>query len=413
MEAIVNQSSSESVRSRRKPPTNGRRENGRAAAGPLAGLLSRLTQLRPGEDRVVTCYLKLEPRDRVRGKYLVKFKNRMRETLQGLSRLGMEKETEEAVRRDIGRIHDYLRDVANLPASHGLAIFACEGRKLFEAQPLPLVYRSRLAVDQTALVKELASAEDEFGRLLTAVLDRTSARFFEITAYDARELAGLRSDATRGRRFHSSRDGSSGWGEHTYHNRIRTEKQRHLEAVARELFSIDRREPTHGIVLAGTGTDAGAVRPFLHSYLEDRLIGTVKLNPKEATPASVHAATLAVREHYERESERMVVAEMDEAIGTGWAVNGIPATLRALSRGQVRALLVHADASAPGFRCADSGRLALLERDCRGEGAPLPVIDVVDDAIEEALRQHVDVNVVYEEEACERIDGLAALLRFR
>jgi peptide subunit release factor 1 (eRF1) len=41
------------------------------------------------------------------------------------------------------------------------------------------------------------------------------------------------------------------------------------------------------------------------------------------------------------------------------------------------------------------------------------VIDVVDDAIEEALRQHVDVNVVYEEEACERIDGLAALLRFR
>ena len=43
----------------------------------------------------------------------------------------------------------------------------------------------------------------------------------------------------------------------------------------------------------------------------------------------------------------------------------------------------------------------------------MPVIDVVDDAIEEALRQGVDVNVVYEPEARDAIDGLAALLRFR
>ena len=37
-----------------------------------------------------------------------------------------------------------------------------------------------------------------------------------------------------------------GWGEHTYNNRIREEKQRHYEAIARELFAIDRRQPAHG-----------------------------------------------------------------------------------------------------------------------------------------------------------------------
>jgi len=41
------------------------------------------------------------------------------------------------------------------------------------------------------------------------------------------------------------------------------------------------------------------------------------------------------------------------------------------------------------------------------------VLDVVDDAIEEALRQGVDVNVVYEPEARASIEGLAGLLRFR
>jgi peptide subunit release factor 1 (eRF1) len=224
---------------------------------------------------------------------------------------------------------------------------------------------------------------------------------------------GLRSESTRGKRFHSDNDGSSGWGEHTYNNRIRQEKQRHYEAIARELFAMDRRHPAHGIVLAGTGADAGAVEPFLHSYLSERLIGTVRLNPKDATPASVHAATLAVREGHERSSERALVHEMLEGIGTGWGINGLRPTLKALARGQVRSLLVHSDAEEPGFRCGDSGRLALTERECRGEGDPIPVLDVVDDAIEEALRQGVDVNVVYDPEARDSIESLSALLRFR
>ena len=166
-------------------------------------------------------------------------------------------------------------------------------------------------------------------------------------------------------------------------------------------------------MLAGTGSDAGAVEPFLHNYLVERVIGTARINPKEATPARVHAATLAVREAWERDAERNLVHEMLEALGNGWAVNGMTPTLRALSRGQVRALLVHADAGEPGFRCRRRGRLALTERDCRGEGDPIPVLDVVDDAIEEALRQGVDVNVVFEPEARDAIEGLAALLRFR
>jgi peptide subunit release factor 1 (eRF1) len=224
-------------------------------------------------------------------------------------------------------------------------------------------------------------------------------------------VSGLRSESTRGKRFHGDQDGTSGWGEHTYNNRIREEKQRHYEAIARELFAMDRRHPAQGIVLAGTGADA--VEPFLHSYLAERLIGTVKLNPKDATAASVHAATLAVREGYERASERELVHEMLEGVGTGWGINGLRPTLKALSRGQVRSLLVHSDASEAGFRCGHSGRLALTEKECRDEGEPIPVLDIVDDAIEEALRQRVDVNVVYEPEARDAIESLGALLRFR
>jgi peptide subunit release factor 1 (eRF1) len=380
---------------------------------PSADLLDRLTRVQPGDHRVVSCYLKLEPRDRSRAKYLIKVKNRVKAALQALPRLGLERHIADEVGRDLDRVQQFIRNPANLPHTQGLAIFACEGINLFETVALPVVHRSRLSVDGTALVRELASVEEEFGRLLTVVLDRSRARFFEVTAHDSREVSGLRSESTRGKRFHGDQDGTSGWGEHTYNNRIREEKQRHYEAIARELFAMDRRHPAQGIVLAGTGSDAGAVEPFLHSYLAERLIGTVRLNPKDATAASVHAATLAVREGYERASERELVHEMLEGVGTGWGVNGLRATLRALSRGQVRSLLVNSDASEPGFRCGDSGRLAQTARECRDEGDPVPVLDIVDDAIEEALRQRVDVNVVYEPEARDSIESLGALLRFR
>jgi peptide chain release factor subunit 1 len=361
---------------------------------------------------VVSCYLKLEPRDRSRGKYLIKLKNRVKVVLEGLPRLGLDRDVEEAVRKDIDRVLEFIRVPANLPATQGIAVFACSGIGLFESIPLPVVHRSRLGIDATPLVRELASLEDEFGRILTAVVDRTGARFFEVTAFDARELAGLHSPSTRGGRFRGDNDGP-GWGEHAYNNRIREEKQRHFEAVARQLFAVDRHQPAHGIVLGATGADAGAVEPFLHNYLADRLMGSVKLTPRQATAPLVHEATLAVRAAWERETEQQLVEEVLEAQGNGWAVNGMRDTLRALARGQVRSLLVHADVALPGFRCTDTGRLALTERDCRGEGDPIPVLDVVDDAIEEALRQHVDVNVVYDTESADRIDGLAGLLRFR
>ena len=54
-----------------------------------------------------------------------------------------------------------------------------------------------------------------------------------------------------------------------------------------------------------------------------------------------------------------------------------------------------------------------MDADLRGEADVVPVIDVVDDAIEEALRQRINVNVVYEPAAKKVFHGMAALLRFR
>jgi peptide chain release factor subunit 1 len=389
--------------------------------------MDRLAAIGATPHWVVSCYLKLEPRDRGHGKYLIKLKNRAKRLLADLDARGLGRAARAQVARDLERIREALAHPAELPPGRGVAVFASEPLRLFEVIPLPRVFRSRLVVDHSPLVRELAALDNEFGRVICAAYDRTSARFFEVTAGGVRELPSLSAgDTSRTSRFHGpakarARRGRgdrggvnpSAPGEHNFNQRIREEKQRHYANVAQRLFELTRATPVRGVVLAGTGADVAAVATHLHPYVADALLGTARLNPKAATETDVLESVLELREGVERDWERRHRRELEEGIGTGWALNGVTATLEALARGQVRTLLVDSVAERPGYRCAGSGRLAVSPEGCGGDGAAEPVPDVLDEAIEEALRQGAHVEVVEDREVQRHVDGLACLLRFR
>lgn len=375
--------------------------------------LQRLLRLPSGKHWIVSCYLKLEPRDRSRGKYLIKLKNRIREVIEALPAEGLDRQETEQVIGDLHKLQVMLQRPEALPPTQGLAVFVSKPLGLFEVIPLPRVHRSRLLVDRTPLVRELAALEDEVGRLLMADVDKSGATIYEVTAFEARKIADIEAAARKGGRFHSDRHQAPGKGEHGFHNRLRHEREQLFDAVAARLFDLDRREPVRGIVLASAGSEAESLRMFLHPYVAGKVVGTARMPRRKTSLGAVHATALQVREAFERRLERHLVAEMLLGQGSGWSVNGIAPTLEALAKGQVRTLLVRADASVPGFRCGATGRLTLNARDCRSLGEAIPLPDVIDDAIEEALRQRVDLDVVFEPDAAETINGIAALLRFR
>jgi peptide chain release factor subunit 1 len=353
--------------------------------------VQRLSAVAPGPYRVVSCYLKLEPRDKAGSKYLIKMKNRVRDALAAVAREDLPRAVRESVAADLERVRRYFEEPGRLPAARGIALFACQPLGVFEVVPLPHVHRSRLRVEPTPLVRELVALEQEFGTILVAACDRTSARFFAVTAFDVAELTSLTAGATRSGKFHGERQAkhggvlAGGYGEHHYHMRIREEKHRHYARIADHIYLLHTQRPLAGLVVAGIGVDAAALVPHLHTYLHDLLLGVVKLNPKEATPSEVREAALFLRDQRERAWEQAHAAAVTEGRATGWAVTGIDATLKALARGQVRTLL------------ADG----LNDDPC------------LDEAVEEALRQRAQVDVLYDPKARRAVDGLAALLRFR
>src|SRR5882762_6869874 len=246
-----------------------------ASESAVRAAVERLSRVPPGAYHVVSCYLKLEPRDKTRGKYLIKIKNRIREAHAALQRQDLERAIRGQVAADLERVHSYFGEPTRLPPA-----------------------------------RELVALEEEFGTILVAACDRTSARFFEVTAYDAVELPSLTAEATRPGKFHGERQAkrgnmlAGGFGEHNYHMRIREERQRHYAHVADRIFQIHTQRPLAGLVVAGIGVDAAALLPHLHTYLHDLVLGVVRLNPKRVTAAEVREAALSLREERERAWER-------------------------------------------------------------------------------------------------------------
>jgi len=383
------------------------------AAGSERVALTRLSALRADGPFVASLYVRLDVQDRIRNRYWITVRDEVRRARATVEQAVLTHPEREALERDLDRMEAYLEDGGRLPHSPGLALFACEALDLFELVPLPRVVQSRLLLGERPRVAEAIAAIEGFGRILVALIDRAHVRFFEVTANDATELPSLYVEATRGGKFHSDRADSPGWGEHDFHNRIREERHRQSALVAHQLATLVAERPCQGIVLAGPTRTTNEQERFLSRGLAALVMGAVRLNPTSATTAEVRQAALEARAAWERAHEAAAMEELEKGLGTGWAVNGARPTLLALSHGQVRRLIVPSGQGGSGYRCADSGRLVLAKAECRAEGDPLAVPDMVSEALEEAFRQHIEVEMIDDPDVRERVDGMAAVLRFR
>ena len=380
---------------------------------PVMPTFDRLAALTSDEPEILSCYVRLDPSARFRQRYLVDVKRRAREVERHLDDRGADDGVRDAVGHDLARIVSWLSVASNLPGQAGVAIFAAHRLGVFEVIPLARVHRNRLALDRFAALQELVDAQETLGRYLAVASDRSHARFFTVTADGTEEIEGLAMPSTRAGRFRPDRQDAPGWGERDYHQRIRTEAQRHYQAIAKRIIDHTRRQPTNGIALFGSAEQVSGIVGYLPRWVEALVIGSARLNPTAVTADKVGRAVWDLERRWEGEAEAELLRRIEESAPTGLAVNGVREVLRALSRGQVRILVVPNGQTGTGFRCRQTGRLALTKTECRGEGDAEAVFNLVDAAIDDALRTGAEVKVIDDPVIGGRVDGLAALLRFQ
>lgn len=403
----------------------------------LKATLERLSQFRPEGYYITTLYLRLFPEDRQDNKYLRVYKDLVKKKEQDLESLNLDKEVRQSVEEDIKKIQEFLSDPENLKGCRGIAVFSCSKHKVFEYVKLPYVYRNRLAFSPDPLVREIAAIDEEFGRVAVLLVDRKHVRYFlmDITGI-AENLDFIEPVTTRAHRFHSGgaflkgAEGTfqyrmpargaapnvvqHGVGEWRFHTRLREEWHRILKLASDAIFEEWKRLYFDKLIVGGFIEEGlREIENFLHPYVKERLVGYIEINPSEATEHEVREKALDMLWQKDREQEKEIIQELNELIGQGLAVNGTSKVLEMLAIGNVRTLIIPEDFEKPGYLCPKS-HLAFLKPECPMlDEEALPISDVVDEALEEALDQRATVEVIVDKELQKKVDGLAAFLRFR
>jgi hypothetical protein len=378
----------------------------------IAPLLERLLVISSDQPRIVSAYLRFDPEDRLGGAYLLTLKDEIRRLHDDPALQNLDHASREGLAFDLRRILQWAESgAANWPTP-ALAIFSWEAGSLFEVIPLPGVLRTRVVVDRTPRVRDLVAAEPFTRPVLTVLLDRAHVRIFEADFQGVVERSDVFVESSRGGKFHSQRKDAPGWGERDFHNR-RDEESRHQHAEIVSALEVLVLSKHHlGIALAGPRDRTTALAADLPPALTSLLLGDIRLNPPSATPAEVKAATREVVAEAALRLTQEAVREFQDAMGRGLAVEGIRETLRAVSLGQVRMLLIGERCAGAGFRCGAGGRLVLSAEECREAGEPVRLPDVVDEAVEDALRKQASIMTVPEPAADELLDGIGAFLRY-
>ena len=279
-----------------------------------------------------------------------------------------------------------------------VALFSCSGRDFFEEVQLPRSVHDRIVVDETPWVRPMLAVLDEYHRCCVAVVDRKTARIWELYQDEMSEIGTQRVDADPGR------------------NQDKAEEltKRHFRDVVTMLDKLHRDGAFELLIVGGHHAEVPRFLDYLTHELRPTLAGTFTVDDDARTAfGDVKRQAAAILDRYERdEEERMVAETVEKSAAGGLAVLGLPECLWAGSVAAVDELLVQDGAVAPGVICDNDRWLALSRDTCPLCGRPVRrAPDIVDELVQVVMNEsgsieHVSADTVLKQHLT------AASLRF-
>lgn len=331
------------------------------------------------------------------------------------------------------RLHDALPDIARFledevspqPVVRGVALFVSLAppadhdlrTPAFTAFTLPRPLRTHACVERQPAIRPLLFLLDQYERVGVIVADRNHARVFTLFLGEIESAEAWEVDTPR--RHHQG-----GWSQMLFQRDIDGHIQAHIRATVRRALKHFARRPLKRLVFGGSAETLGLLKHELPARFQRELAGEFLAAP-HATDTEVVSKALAIAQGAEWREEQARVQELVEALahrsaaawgsGESRAVCGLPGTLRALTERRVQRLLLRRGYHAPGAVCENCGALSVNTGGSLypGCGTPLRgVPDIVEHAVERAIREGALVEFVTESPSLESLGGIGALLRF-
>jgi peptide chain release factor subunit 1 len=372
-------------------------------------LLRRLADLRPDGARVLSLFVNLDPSEfatpparATEVRSLIDRAERQLRESDGLSH-----DERQALRRDIERASDFLKDFS-AEGAHALAVYVCGPADLFEAIKLPRPIESRVVIDDSPLVEPLAELAMG-GSWCVLLVNRKVARMLRGSRERLNELPPIEDEV------HRQHD-QGGLSQARYQRSVDKEVQDHLKRTAEVVFRRFKRAPFERMLLGGPEELLSDVEEHLHPYVRERVAGRVRVDVENTTAEAVREAAAPVMEEIDRARESEAFERLIEGVSAGGrGATGLEDTLAVLNERRVEILLLVEGYTASGAYCRQCGWVGPDGvNTCPADGSKLEMRDdVIESAIELAILQSAEVLIArHHRDELESRGGLGAVLRF-
>lgn len=325
--------------------------------------------------------------------------------------LGGERERREFT-ADAERVLQFVSNYE--PRGRTLVIFCDASDDFFWQRELNTPLRNGAHWNDTAYVRPLLEAFDEFERYGVILADRAQARLFTVFLGEIEEHREAFAPADTRNIKTTGTDRI--WSQMHFQHKADQHARWHLKHVAELMDRLAGSYAFDRLVLAGPVEATSELYRLLSKRLRSRVVNSIAL-PIGASEQQVVEATLRVEQEVERAAETKLVEDLITAAAKKeQAVIGLTAIFTSLQEGRIWRL-VYANGFAPrGGQCTKCAMLFVEDRDaCTYCGAAVrSVEDIIARAVERVADMGGKVKQVNDTAASQlnEAGGVGAFLRF-
>jgi peptide subunit release factor 1 (eRF1) len=371
----------------------------------LTERLRDLSELQADRPVVVSCYLDTGGRNRPRHSQLLQAAEQVARSARAeIERLDLSREERAEVEADLGTLARTVGELVDRGSTRGLATFSCRSLSLAEVLRLPISMDDRGAIGRRPFLLPLETAlagEGPVGLVLTG-RERTRLALYQLG--ELRELPEVFDQVPA----HSSGGGRAQARLARHSNQV---AHQHVKRAAEAAFQAFRGLDGLELVLAGQEPAVRDLAVCLRPELADRVVAELRL-PLTTSSLELSQALAEVAASRAAARRGELVRRVREEAGSAAVAAGLGPVLDALRERRLATVVATAAIAMPGASCPRCGLLALA-LECPACGtATVALDDVVEPALEEALRQGATVLQVPVDAGLESVGGVGAVLRY-
>ncbi len=350
--------------------------------------IERLGHMEHLETPMVSCYLSFTSSNQWKKELEINLKDCIKEGKEKLGKFRLSEDDHGFLSTDLNRVKHYFDDYQR-NGERGVIVFSHAKKDFFLAKPIYHPIHNRVVIDFDIYLKPLMNLFQQNRRYCVVCVSQKKAHVFEFFMGHLErqeEIFDVIPKKVKSGGFH-------GYEGKKIERHNHEEVRHHFKTVANKAFELFMQDHYEDLILVGEQHTVKEFETNLHSYLKERVVGRLHLNPETELSAIKGMAQIMESDIKRKKDYQIIDQLMTSNHEKGLGVIGLSGVLRALERGSVQRLIVSEDYSQPGWMCFDCSVLRADGSQCPMCGKELTLIrDIVNQAVEEAIHQRAQVH---------------------